>query len=193
MLLTSNWRIPASSSLRAGGYLRRARWRLRGASTDGPAAGASAAATGTSSTDASSTRGDGAWDSTYRRWPPHHFPPPHPTTSSPTPAEGRVPLVAQLVLLVVLLQALQALEPLLLCARCPVLLSSLRGAAGRLGPRRWRVRPRGVHIHHLRARIVKTKTNTTQEPKEEEEAHSPLGRRGASRMTRGRRRCAAPT
>jgi hypothetical protein len=31
MLLTSNWRIPASSSLRAGGYLRRARWHLRGA------------------------------------------------------------------------------------------------------------------------------------------------------------------
>jgi hypothetical protein len=73
MLLTSNWRIPASSSLRAGGYLRRARWRLRGASTDGPAAGASTAATGTSSTDASSTRGDGAWDSTYRRWPPITF------------------------------------------------------------------------------------------------------------------------
>jgi hypothetical protein len=30
VLLTSNWRILASSSLRAGGYLRRARWRLRG-------------------------------------------------------------------------------------------------------------------------------------------------------------------
>jgi hypothetical protein len=29
--LTSNWRIPASSSLRAGGYLHRARWRLYGA------------------------------------------------------------------------------------------------------------------------------------------------------------------
>jgi hypothetical protein len=31
MRLTSNWRITASSSSRAGGYLCRARWRLRGA------------------------------------------------------------------------------------------------------------------------------------------------------------------
>jgi hypothetical protein len=34
----------------------------------------------------------GAGDSTYRGWPaPHHSPPPHPTTSSPVLAEGRVP------------------------------------------------------------------------------------------------------
>jgi hypothetical protein len=60
-----------------------------GTSSDGPAAGGSASASGTNSTAALSARGDGARVPTCRRWStPHHFPP-RPTTSSPAPAEGK--------------------------------------------------------------------------------------------------------
>jgi hypothetical protein len=154
----------------------------------------SAPATGTNSTAASSVCGDGG-----------EFPPigggPFPITLLLLVRRrvrwcrwrGASLLLTQPVLLVVLFQALPPPEPLRLCARRPLLLSPLRGATGRPGPRCWRVRPRGVHSHHLRARIIKTNTNTTQEPKEEEEAHSLAGRRGASQTTRGRHHRAAPT
>jgi hypothetical protein len=95
MLLTSSWRKPASSSLRAGGTSiapAGASAAPAGASSDGPMEGASAPATGTNSTAASSARGDrggGFYLSGVAR--PPSLSPPHPTTSPPAPAEGRVP------------------------------------------------------------------------------------------------------
>jgi hypothetical protein len=84
MLLTSNWRIPASSSLRAGGYLCRTRWCLRGACRHlhgWPSGGRFRARYGYQ-----------FHGRLFGQWPaPHHYTPPHPTTSSPVPAEGRVP------------------------------------------------------------------------------------------------------
>jgi hypothetical protein len=58
-------------------------------------------------------------------------------------------LLAQPELLVSLLSALPPPDPLLCLARRPLLLPPLRRACTRTGSRRGRVRPRGVHGHHL--------------------------------------------
>jgi hypothetical protein len=60
-LLTSNWKIPASASLRVGGTSTApasASVRPTGTSFDGPVAGGSAPASGTNSTAAASASGD---------------------------------------------------------------------------------------------------------------------------------------
>jgi hypothetical protein len=58
-------------------------------------------------------------------------------------------LLAQPELLVSLLPALPAPDPLLFLAHCPLLLMLLRRANAHPGSGRGRVRPRGVHNHRL--------------------------------------------
>jgi hypothetical protein len=92
VLLTSNWRSSVSSSSRAGGTSTApagASAVPAGTSTDNPVAGGSMPASGVNSTAAPRPVGMAARVPTCQRWSAPRRYPSCPTTSSPTPAEGR--------------------------------------------------------------------------------------------------------
>jgi hypothetical protein len=135
MLLTSSWRNPASSSSRAEGYLRRARWRLRGACWRlhrQPGGGRFRTHRGYQFHG----RLPGPWRRGQGVPPIGGGPPPitllllirRPVRQHRRRGESL--LLMQPVLLVVLLQALPLPEPLLLRARHPLLFPPLRGVGG---------------------------------------------------------------
>jgi hypothetical protein len=103
-------------------------------STDRPAADASAPAAGTYSSVTSAALGDGGGGFHLSGGLPPSFsssPPPPPTNSLELPG-GKALLLTQPVLLALLLPALPPPDPLLLPARGPLLLPSLRGAGDAL-------------------------------------------------------------
>jgi hypothetical protein len=196
--LTSNWRIPASSSLRVGGTSATpsgASVVPAGTSSDSPAAGDSAPASGIDSTAAPAALGDGGAGSHLSEVVRS------PSLSSSSfddefasAGGGESPWCSR------------SRYSSLCCSRRShrlIFFSFMRAArsCSRCCAVRSAARARGVGGSD---RAAFTVTNCGQrssrqteiqykDPKGKEETHSPAGRREASRMTRGCRCCATPT
>jgi hypothetical protein len=197
-LPTSNWRSPASSSLRAKGTSAThvgASVVPAGTSIYNPRAGGSAAAPGVDSTVVPSARGDGDAGSHLSEVVCS------PSLSSSSPDDeftnaggGESPCCS--------LRRYSSL----CCSRCSqrlIFLSFARAARSRshcCTARRPVACARGVGGSDRAACMVticgKRSSGQTEirnkNPKGKERLCSPAGRRGASRTTKGRRRCAAP-
>jgi hypothetical protein len=155
-----------------------------GSSAEDPTAGASTPAAGASSRPPPWLVVTGLGDSTSRG----AHPPSLPSSSSSSSDDeftsivgggGESLLLAQPVPLVLLLSALPPPDSPLLRACRLLLFQLLRGASGRPGPGRRRIRLCGVHYHPLLNITIRDRVGALQEAEEGKKAHSPQGCRGA--------------